>query len=793
MRTLYYLKMAVRFLMRARSYTIINLLGLAFSLACSIILIRYIHRELTVDANCVDAETVVVPLADMDGNVVPSSTMYITDTVYISNEQITERCRIVPREHTNVVYENRNYNVNMLAVDSAFFHFFTYPLVTGTVTMEGDNAAILTRQFAERLFGNANPVGKVLVYDGKSVVVQGVIDNPSCKTTWQFDLLVSRSLQEWSRMNIELLRVLSGTDLEAVNKVSNIFRGTKYAGLTRHKFVRWKQLYFDKSIVWKGSLMNHGDKSYLFILSGVVLLLLAVGILNFVNLYMVMLMKRSREYGVKKVLGISPMALFGEIWLENFVLVLSSLFVAWLLIEVTTVPVAWLLGEQVEYTSFDGWLSLCVLFLLPLLTSVYPYLKYAYRSPVKSMRDVSVRYSVVSRVVFLGIQYVFTVLLVVLSIYFNRHFNFLINTPPGFRTEGILEVNMQLENWNYQSDTPEQRKKRTERTEKITKALNECPYIDSWIHYSYSDFNFEYQMKIVNDEDKVVSMATLFVPDKFFEFYDMKVLEGKLPDAIDNYGEYQIALSREAMNVFGYTHCDEAFVRGESPLWISMKEGGEVVKGGIDLMPVVAVVNDCYLGKLTEGVKPITFVIGKESINSDKLSIAVQPGKEKELLDYLRKTVKEIYGTEEFDHAWLADVVEEQYAHDRKIATVYSVFAFIAIVVSCMGLFGISLFDIRRRYREIAIRKVNGATLRDLYWLLGGRYLKVLLVSFAVAVPLAWVILYKYTEDFVLKAPLSSWMFIVALLLVAVISLGTLWWQVNKAARINPADVMKAE
>ena len=793
MRTLYYLRMAVRFLMRARSYTIINLLGLAFSLACSIILIRYIHRELTVDANCVDAETVVVPLADMDGNVVPSSTMYITDTVYISNDQITERCRIVPREHTNVVYENRNYNVNMLAVDSTFFHFFTYPLVTGTVTMEGDNAAILTRQFAERLFGNANPVGKVLVYDGKSVVVQGVIDNPSCKTTWQFDLLVSRSLQEWSRMNIELLRVLSGTDLEAVNKVSNIFRGTKYAGLTRHKFVRWKQLYFDKSIVWKGSLMNHGDKSYLFILSGVVLLLLAVGILNFVNLYMVMLMKRSREYGVKKVLGISPMALFGEIWLENFVLVLSSLFVAWLLIEVTTVPVAWLLGEQVEYTSFDGWLSLCVLFLLPLLTSVYPYLKYAYRSPVKSMRDVSVRYSVVSRVVFLGIQYVFTVLLVVLSIYFNRHFNFLINTPPGFRTEGILEVNMQLENWNYQSDTPEQRKKRTERTEKITKALNECPYIDSWIHYSYSDFNFEYQMKIVNDEDKVVSMATLFVPDKFFEFYDMKVLEGKLPDAIDNYGEYQIALSREAMNVFGYTHCDEAFVRGESPLWISMKEGGEVVKGGIDLMPVVAVVNDCYLGKLTEGVKPITFVIGKESINSDKLSIAVQPGKEKELLDYLRKTVKEIYGTEEFEYAWLSDVVKAQYAHDRKIATVYSVFAFIAIVVSCMGLFGISLFDIRRRYREIAIRKVNGATLRDLYWLLGGRYLKVLLVSFAVAVPLAWVILYKYTEDFVLKAPLSSWMFIVALLLVAVISLGTLWWQVNKAARINPADVMKAE
>ncbi len=791
MRTLYYLRMAVRFLVRARSYTIINLLGLAFSLACSIILIRYIHRELTVDANCIHPETVVLPLMDMDGNVVPSSTMY-TDTVYISNDQITERCRIVPLEHTNVVYENSNYNVNLLAVDSTFFHFFTYPLVAGTVAMEGDNAAILTRQFAERLFGNANPVGKVLVYDGKSVVVQGVIDNPSCKTTWQFDLLVSRSLQEWSRMNIELLRVLPGIDLEAINKVSNIYRETKYAGLHRNEFVRWKQLYFNQSIVWKDSLMNHGDKSYLLILSGVALLLLAVGILNFVNLYMVMLMKRSREYGIKKVLGLSRLSLLGEIWLENFLLVLTSLFVAWLLIEITSVPVAQLLGEHIGYTSFDGWLSLSVLFLLPLITSVYPYLKYGYRSPVKSMRNVSVRYSVASRVVFLGIQYVFTVLLVVLSVYFNRHFNFLTNTPPGFRTEGILEVNVQLENWNYLSDTPEQEKKRQERVEKIAKALDECPYIESWIHYSYQDFNFEYLLNIVNDKDKVVSMPVFYVPLQFFQFYDMKIREGELPDEIKDFRKNYMLLNEEAMKAFGYTRCEEAFIRGEAPLWISV-ENGEVVKGGIELMPVKAVIKDFYFGKLTDGIKPVAFVVGKESVNRRKISIAVHLGKEKELLAYLRRTVKEIYGTEEFDHAWLSDVVEEQYAHDRKIATVYSVFAFIAIVVSCMGLFGISLFDIRRRYREIAIRKVNGATLRDLYWLLGGRYLKVLLVSFVVAVPLAWVILYKYTEDFVLKAPLSPWIFVVALLLVAVISLGTLWWQVNRAARINPADVMKSE
>ena len=146
--------------MRARSYTIINLLGLAFSLACSIILIRYIHRELTVDANCVDAETVVVPLWESYGKWVPSSMMYM-DSVYIADGQITERCRIVPEENANIVYEDQTYTVDMLAVDSAFFRFsgsfmaarifiFSYPTSGVTLTAETRAAA-----FAEFL-GSCN-------------------------------------------------------------------------------------------------------------------------------------------------------------------------------------------------------------------------------------------------------------------------------------------------------------------------------------------------------------------------------------------------------------------------------------------------------------------------------------------------------------------------------------------------------------------------------------------------------------------------------------------------------------
>lgn len=786
------LKYILRFLVRARFYTLINLLGLAFSLACSIILLRYIHRELTVDAHCIRPETVVVPLMESDGNLFPSSTLDM-DSVYIGDGQIVERCRMVPEGGVHVRHEGHSYKVDLLAVDSTFFRFFTYPVAQGTVDMEGNDAAVLTRDCAERLFGRQNPVGQVLEYDGKTMTVRGVIDPPSCKATWHFDLLVSRGLMKnWNRMNVEMLRVLPGVDLDAVNRISSVCRETLFSEWIGCRFVRWEQLYFDKSILYEESLMNHGDRSYLLILSGVVALLLAVGILNFVNLYMVMLMKRSHEYGIKKVLGMGRRRLFAEIWLENVLLAGASLFAAWLLVEVTSVPVERLLGEPASYTPFDCWLSLGILAVLPLLTSVYPYVKYGYRPPLTSIRDLSVRCSVAPRVVLLTVQYVFTVLLVVLSLYFIRHFDFLVNTPPGFRTEGILEADLQMENWNYAEETPEASKARWKRVESIGKALDECPYVESWIHCSYDDINKDYRLRILNDKDVLIPMQALYLPARAFGFYGMTAVDGQLPDATDDYRHYDILLNEAAMKAFGYTDREEAFVRGESPLWIHLDSKGEIVKGGIEQMPVAAVVKDCYFGKLTEGVQPAVFVVGTESVNS-KISIAVQPGKERELLAYLRKTVKEIYNAEDFDYAWLSDRVAEQYAHDRKIATVYSVFAFIAIVVSCMGLFGISLFDIRRRYREIAIRKVNGASLRDLCWLLGGRYLKVLLVSFVVAVPLAWLAIRHYTESFVLKAPLSPWIFVAALLLVAVISLGTVWWQVNRAARINPVDVMKAE
>ena len=209
-------------------------------------------------------------------------------------------------------------------------------------------------------------------------------------------------------------------------------------------------------------------------------------------------------------------------------------------------------------------------------------------------------------------------------------------------------------------------------------------------------------------------------------------------------------------------------------------------------MPVQAIIEDYYSGHLTAGKKPIIYMISSAGINA-QCQISCVPGKEKQLVDYLKKCREDIYNSNEFDYRWLKDDIRVLYQDDRRIATVFTLFATISIFVSALGLFGLSLFDIRQRYREIAIRKVNGAQLRNLYAVLFRKYIWVIGIAILITIPLSYYLIYIYTQDFVVKAPISIFIYVIAILVVSGISLGTLFWQVNKAARINPAEIMKSE
>ena len=794
------IKYAIRFLLRARSYTVINLVGLSLSLACCIILLRYIYRELTVDTHAYDLSSIIVPLRDIDGSIYPGENPGNKD-YSVDEKYIEDRCKLIEEENSTIVSDDVSYKTNLMAADTTFFHFFNYRALEGSLSLKQPNNAILTETYAKKLFGKESPIGKNIYFDGKMLTVSGVIEQPVCKTTFNFDALVSQKLRPyWGKLNIELIRVNSGFDIRKQNDKSNVYRLQTRNNLsgnmqTRYKYISWKDFYFESSISKKyDSFFIFGNKEYILVLSGVVVLLFLVGLLNFVNLYSVVMQKRRRVYGVKKVFGLSVGGLFAEMWMENFLLFACAVFLSWCIVETSSELWEGLFSEKIPVTGFDWYLSLGLLLFVPLFTAIFFYFRYGYRKPVACMRSaVSDNGTMFSRYLFLFLQYSITLFLMILSLYFQRHFDFLINSSHGYQTDDILVA--QLYNHNrvidYNSITTKQLEERRQNIDEVGNKLNECPFIEYWMNSSTTVWEGT-QTPIINNSDEMFELQAKYVSADFFDLWGLRIVDGSLPDNINDVSENVIVLNEYAMKLLGYTSLENASVRSTSALVIYMKNNGEIGEYGVNMTPVSAVVQDYYMGHLTEGIKPMIFVVGARSAEGEVL-IRVKKDREKEVIDYLRKVEKEVYNSEDFSCKWADDIVAEMYKEDKRTAQIYTVFSYIAIVISCLGLLGISLFDLRRRYREIAIRKVNGAKPKDLYILLGKNYMLNLVLAFVVAAPVSWIVIYYYTASFVEKAPVTFGLFVLPLLIVLILSMLTLYYQINKAAHINPAEVIKSE
>ena len=786
------LKYSWRFLMRSKSYTIINLLGLACSLACSIILMRYIHRELTVDTHCIDREHVYAICTNTEGNRGLSGLkQYNYDTISIDNRFVEAMTTYIPLEKDYVISGTNRIPARCLVTDSVFFQLFHYPIVQGKLSLTTPQSALLTEKYARKIFGNENPIGKILRYsNGKDITIEGIVGEPECKTTINFDIILSSKLsQHWERMNTELYRFLPGTDINAINKTGSVPRyinDPEYDTRT-HTF----SLISVKDIYWDGSLTDRepamflsGNRSHLIILSGVCLLLLLTGILNFINLYLVALLRRGKEYGLKKVFGVCGRTLFANIWIENTLLVLSALLVSWLIIEIMSAPTEYLFDTHFSYTAFDGWLSASILLLLPVITSIYPYIKYNYTSPILSIRSIGVQsHSKHFRMFFLGAQYIITFLLVVLSLYFNRQLGMLLSTEPGFRTKNIMNVNLVYESKDFSSYTYESMQQRRQRVMQLDNELNACPFIELYEPSNENILTPTFGTNYLNNKGEKVFLNIHYATPAFFKLYDIKVIEGEIPDINKEDRRTVFVVNKAALKALGYTSINGVGV---------IEENQKKANANASLQPIVAVVEDYFEGHLTSGIKPTIYPVGAR-FSGDLYQIAYTPGKKKEVIDFLRNLEYKVYGSEDFEYTFLEDDIKAMYTQDRQTATIYSIFAGMAIIISSLGLLGISLFDIRQRYREIAIRKVNGASAKDLYRLLFRKYITVLIIAFVIAIPLAYYLINTYTQDFAVRAPVSIDIFIISLLLVIIISLGTLAYQIQKAAHINPTKIMKTE
>ncbi len=784
------MKQAFRIISRMKGYTALSLLGLIISLSGTVIIARYLHQEWTIDHWMPDLDRTYVLMEERSGDN-PFPAMFYksflgraelqspldgqNEIEYFSYVSTYTRLQLK-------LDEGEMLKPLALKADSMFHRFFPLKAVAGTLVLRHEGDAIISEELAARLFPEGEAVGQTLTTDnGQLRTVIGVFRKPASKLSLNFDYVEYEAEYAYNNQGsvFYMVRLHPGASVKTYNKrqpiqTPNVF---EMEGRTlRFQLAPYEgvlsQFWGEKDV----TVRSVSSPKYLWMLFAVAVLLFLVGIFNFLNLFAVMRSHRRHELEVRRLFGASRLDIFSMLYMENLLISALAMLGVWMVVELITPHMKdWFSIEQMSMPLFDTTLSLSIIFILPLIAIVGRLGKAGARS-------------------FLFLQYFISITLITVSLYLMRQLHFMMGSDPGYHTENILNCTPYPSRTWTGSGGPTMDWFETMKNDSklLNDRLTACPHIKSFCSSGYI-YKMGNELSVNN-----VSLEYQSISPQQMEMYGLEVVQGRaFNDTLDTREQYRCLLNETAIRQLGIKDIEKETVLPARRLWWIFDYTTGRMPDEQPLVPyeIVGVIRDYHPGKLSEPQPGMFFAYRKEEpdrLNGSEVAVEVMPGHEKEAIEYIQKTSREIFHVEELPYHWLKDDVASLYEEDRRTARIFFTFSLLAIAVTCLGVLGLMMFDVRRRYREIALRKVNGATFRDIALLLSRRYLIILAVAAAVSIPVSLVGLHQLiTRYYTIHATIAWWIPLVSIAIVLLLCALTLWQQVWKATRIKPYEVLK--
>ena len=796
--------LSINALLKFRAYTVLNVVGLAVSLACVLTIARYIHQENTVNHCFPDYDRICL-VKSIISNGECSLGGYRSGLE--DDPAVEEFTAYTSVSDLMLVFGKQKVQSRVFSIDSTFFKMFPYKVLMGSNRIRRPGDVVITRSFWEEVLQGRPVVGGSFTNgQGRKFTIIGVVDAPATKTSWQPQMFMSDEIDAFLLYSpTYALRMVPGYDLKALNqKHGKEVPRNKWATYQtlRYEYLPLSELYFDADLERDNPMYRFGNPGYISVLTAVAFLMGLIGLLNFVNIYTVIMSRRSREFGIKKVFGAGKADIFVQIYVENMLLAGLALLLCWTILEVTRylfynelyIPVA-------SDVRFDLLASAIVLWGLPLLTTVYPYLKFTRSLPVNSIRAITTsRVSVRSRMVFLGVQYVLTIFIISVSLFFVKQLDYMLHADLGFRTHDIINATMYHNPLGLYKDSKEnlldEGKRQQINRELVNRRMAESTLFEYWNRSSniLLDGGRLENFALERAENGFHQALVTSMTRRTMDMYGLQLVEGRLwNDSVDealSRNSFKVIINETAKRVLGVKDITREKLQPEDVHFAS------------SWMPdffnppceIVGVIKDFNVRHLSKATMPMVIYYDSEiKWGLYAVTAAYRHEDRARVIRFLSDLYEEATGRTDFEYTLIEDVLAKMYEDDRRVVRIYTLFAGVAILISLLGLLAIALFDISQRRREIGLRKVNGAQARDIYPLLLRKYLAVLGVSAVVSVPLSWLAITLYLQGFAHKAPLTPGLFVVAVLVTALLSLLTVMWQVHRAAHVNPAEVIKRE
>ncbi|MBR1665885.1 MAG: ABC transporter permease, partial [Bacteroidaceae bacterium] len=758
------------FLTRMKGYTILSLLGLIISLSGTVIISRYLYQEWTVDHFMPALNRTFVLFSQYKDSPADDLNLGMSydpnhEADFISpvegQSEIEAYCDIELRKGFPIAQEGKEviYPAAITVEDSTFFQIYPVEVVEGARQLTADGQCMVSQELARRLFPAESAVGKSIpIEDGTPHTIQAVYRQPSTKSTLRFDILQFRKEPVLSNSySVCLVLLHEGADANTYNERQPYQEMSLYSKRPI-KFIL-KPYSELSNRPWWGYDMDgtkcaqaKSSSSHLWMLFFVAMLLLFVGLFNFVNLFAVMRSHRRHELHVRRLFGASRWDLFRLLYSETFVLAVLAMVGVWTVVELTTPLLATYYNiEVMGQWKFDVGLTAVIVIILPLVGP----------SPGGG--------SVGGAAAFLFLQFFISLTLLNVSLYFMRQLNAMMTTDPGFRTKGLLSVLLQphenRESWSEEEWQAHVARSASNR-DVILQRLSACPYIKTYCYDPH--LVGQRQDDEVNGKYKV---NLCWINPKAMELYGLQGVAGRtFNDSIDHFAQYLCMVNETFIRQLEVKDFHDFKVQFPNRVWWS---------SGLDMsgnppFEIVGVLRDFHPGRQSEPLMPTVYLFensdsGKDSpfgFEGQYLLMDIAEGHEEDVITYLRDLVRELFGTNELTYQWVEDQRKDLYREDQRTARIFITFSLLAIAVTCLGVLGLMMFDVRRRYREIALRKVHGATFLDIAMLLSRRYLIVFAVAAVASLPVSLLVIHRLMASYTIHTSFAWWIPLLSIALI---------------------------
>jgi putative ABC transport system permease protein len=795
-----YLKIALRNLLKFKAYSFINIFGLAIGVTACILILLFVNDELSYDRFNTKADQIyrIHLKAALMGKEINSalSPAILGPTLVKDFPEVIQYVRLTSNENMLIRYKQNVFNeTRFFWADSTLFDVFTMPFLKGNskTALSEPHTLVLTETLAKKYFGNEDPLDKIMNFeDGTPYTVKGVIKDCPANSHFHYDMFASFSSTNmgkdpyWVNMNYDTYIILKdGASIRKLeSKMPEFLRkyvgpqlykliGLQFDDLKKHGYAFQWILQPLTSIHLNSNLDNeiepNSDIKYVYIFSIIALFILVIACINFMNLATARSEMRSKEVGVRKVLGSNRSQLVKQFLVESVLLSTIAVVISIGLVELILPAFSKFSGKQLHTNYFTNiWvipaLIITILF-VGIAAGSYPAFFLSSFRPIKVLKGKTNGFKgTFLRSGLVVFQFAISIILFIGTLVVYSQLNYIQEKKLGFDKDQVLVVKRA-----WAIEHPQTFKDNLFQSNLVKNA--------SYTDYLPGEWFNQVLFKADNASSTEQHLSTTMSLD--YDFAKTLGLELKSGRFFSN--EFPADTQAVVIN--------ESMVKA---FHMTNPIGKRVFYYGTNsIYTIVGIVKDFHFESMHREIKPLVMLLNRRQ--TAYLTIKIREKNIPAAVSLIKNEWSKFVPNKPFEYFFLDDEFNKLFSSEQKIQQIFTAFSMLAIFIACLGLFGLAAFTAERKTKEIGIRKTLGASVPGIVFLLSKEFIKWVLIANIIAWPVAYYFMYKWLQDFAYKTEMSLWIFLLSGILALIIALLTVSVNAIKAASANPVKSLKYE